>query len=42
MPIDAATGTDAAAAIDAFLAFKSAHPVKQRVNVRELIEDGRA
>lgn len=42
VPIDAPTVTDAAAAIDAFLAFKSAHPVKQRVNVRELIEDGRA
>jgi prevent-host-death family protein len=42
VPIDAPKTTDTAAAIDAFLAFKSAHPVKQRVNVQELIEDGRA
>ena len=33
---------DASAAIDAFLAFKAAHPVRQRVDIRELIEDGRA
>lgn len=42
VPIDAPAPSDAAAAIDAFLAFKAAHPVTQRVNVRELIEDGRA
>ena len=42
VPIDAPSVSDAAAAIDAFLAFKAAHPVKQRVEVRRLIDDGRA
>ena len=42
VPIEAPGPTDAAAAIDAFLAFKSTHPVKQRVKVRRLIDDGRA
>jgi prevent-host-death family protein len=42
VPVDHAAGRDVAGAIDAFLAFKTAHPVKQRINIRELIEDGRA
>ena len=42
VPIDRAAGRDVAGAIDAFLAFKAAHPVKQRINIRELFEDGRA
>ena len=42
VPIDAPSVSDAAAAIDAFLAFKAAHPVRQRVEVRRLIDDGRA
>ena len=41
VPVDRAASSDAAAAIDAFLAFKAAHPVNQRVNIRESIEDGR-
>jgi prevent-host-death family protein len=42
VPVDAPAASDAAAAIDAFLAFKEAHPVKRPINIRELIEDGRA
>lgn len=42
VPVEVSTVTNAAAAIDAYLAFKAAHPVTQRVSVRELIEDGRA
>jgi antitoxin (DNA-binding transcriptional repressor) of toxin-antitoxin stability system len=32
---------DPAAAIDKFLAFKKAHPVKGRVDIKALIEEGR-
>lgn len=42
VPVENAGASDVAGAIDAFLAFKAAHPVKQRINIRELIEDGRA
>ena len=42
VPVERAAASDAATAIDAFLAFKAAHPVKQRADIRKLIEDGRA
>jgi prevent-host-death family protein len=42
VPMETAAPHDAGTAIDAFLAFKAAHPVKERVDVRELIEEGRA
>lgn len=32
---------DVSAAIDRFLAFKSAHPVRQDVSIKALIEEGR-
>jgi prevent-host-death family protein len=32
---------DAKAAIDAFQAFRKANPVRQKVNIKELIEEGR-
>jgi prevent-host-death family protein len=32
---------DAKAAIEAFQAFRKANPVRQKVNIRELIEEGR-
>jgi prevent-host-death family protein len=32
---------DAKTAIDAFQAFRKANPVRQRVNIKELIEEGR-
>jgi prevent-host-death family protein len=32
---------DAKAAIDAFQAFRKANPVSQKVNIRELVEEGR-
>jgi prevent-host-death family protein len=32
---------DAKAAIDAFQAFRKANPVRQRFNIKELIEEGR-
>jgi antitoxin (DNA-binding transcriptional repressor) of toxin-antitoxin stability system len=32
---------DAKAAIDAFQAFRRAHPVRQKVNIKALIEEGR-
>lgn len=32
---------DARAAIDAFQAFRKANPVRQKVNIRKLIEEGR-
>jgi prevent-host-death family protein len=42
VPVGAPAGRNAAAAIDAFLAFKAANPVRERVSIRQLIEDGRA
>jgi antitoxin (DNA-binding transcriptional repressor) of toxin-antitoxin stability system len=32
---------DAKAAIDAFQAFRKANPVRRKVNIRELVEEGR-
>jgi hypothetical protein len=41
--MEAPAPDNAAAAIDTFLAFKAQNPVKQqRINIKELIEDGRA
>ena len=44
VPVDVPSGGGAAAAIEAFLAFKAAHPVQSQgsVDIRSLIEDGRA
>jgi prevent-host-death family protein len=41
VPVETAA-SNAAAAIDAFLAFKARNPRKRRVTINEFIEDGRA
>jgi prevent-host-death family protein len=41
VPSEAASRKDPAAAIDKFLAFKKAHPVRAKVDIKELIEEGR-
>lgn len=42
VPLQTPAAGSAADAIDVFLAFKQRHPVKKRVKLRDLIEDGRA
>jgi prevent-host-death family protein len=42
VPVESTPAANVGAAIDAFLAFKAAHPVKARVSIRELLEDGRS
>jgi prevent-host-death family protein len=41
VPSEALIQRDPAAAIDRFLAFKKAHPVQTRLDIKALIEDGR-
>jgi prevent-host-death family protein len=41
VPTEADIGKDPAAAIDRFLAFKKAHPIRAQVNIEALIEEGR-
>jgi prevent-host-death family protein len=41
VPSETATRKDPAAAIDKFLAFKKAHPMRARVDGKALIEEGR-
>jgi prevent-host-death family protein len=40
-PPTAGKGPDAKAAIQAFQAFRKAHPVGKKINIRSLIEEGR-
>ena len=42
VPVADPVALDVSAAIDRFLAFKSAHPVRQDVSIKALIEEGRA
>lgn len=41
VPTETAARHDPAAAIDKFLAFKKANPVKSQIDIRALIEEGR-
>jgi prevent-host-death family protein len=41
VPVADPVAIDVSAAIDRFLAFKSAHPVRQDVSIKALIEEGR-
>ena len=41
VPSEADSRKDPAAAIDKFLAFKKAHPIRARVDIKALIEEGR-
>ncbi len=41
IPSESAPGKHAAAAIDRFLAFKKGHPVRGKVDIKALIEEGR-
>jgi prevent-host-death family protein len=41
IPSEAAAPKDAAAAIDRFLAFKKGNPVRGKVDIKALIEEGR-
>jgi prevent-host-death family protein len=42
VPVQPAAVASASDVIDRFLAFRARHPVKKRVKLRDLIEDGRA
>jgi prevent-host-death family protein len=41
VPSETAARKDPAAAIDKFLAFKKAHPIRVHVDIKALIEEGR-
>jgi prevent-host-death family protein len=41
VPSEADSRKDPAAAIDKFLAFKKAHPIRARIDIKALIEEGR-
>jgi len=41
IPLEPAAAIDVGAAIAAFLAFKAAHPVGEKVAIRGLLEEGR-
>ena len=41
VPCEASPAKNAAAAVERFLTFKATHPVRGKLNIKALIEDGR-